>query len=125
MLKYDIVKAMRPQMRNFGRYVAKVRHLRTVGTDRIAIEMERDCCVKVSDVRACIAELSEKIITHLHNGDIVVLDGIGRFKLELDCKSSSSPSSFTSAHITGIHCIFKPASYKGSIGMYEVECKKR
>lgn len=112
MLKYDIIRAMRPQMRNFGRYVAKVRHLSTVGTERIAFEMERDCCVKVSDVKACIAHLSEK-----HDGDIVVLDGIGRFKLEFDCRSSSSPSSFTTANITGIHCIFKPASYQGTIGM--------
>src|SRR5574344_1411272 len=112
-------------MRNFGRYVAKAKHLRTVGTERIAFEMERDCYVKVSVVKAWIAELSEKIITHLHDGDIVVLDGIGRFKLEFDRKLSSSPSCFTPSHITGIHCIFKPASYQSTIGMYEVECKKR
>ena len=119
MITYRIVQALRPQMRHYGKFTAKAVHCRTVTTPEIAADIERQCCLKRSDVMACLAELAEQLIHHLHSGDIVELNDIGRFKLEIDSSPASAPQTFTSYNIRGVHCIFTPIKRHGTTPLYD------
>jgi len=118
MITYRILQALRPQMAHYGKWTAKAVHSRTVSTPEIAQYIERQCCLKRSDILACLAELAEQLIHHLHDGDIVELDGIGRFKLEIDSSPARSPYTLTRDNIRGVHCIFTPIKRHGITPLY-------
>lgn len=105
-------------MAHYGKWTAKAIHCSTVDTAAIVQDIERQCCLKRSDILACLCELAEQLIHHLHRGDIIELDGIGRFKLEIDSTPAIDQHAFTLHNIIGVHCIFTPIKRHGVIPLY-------
>ena len=97
-----------------GLYFPKAVHPRTVTTEDILKEIPRNCSLKRSDLLAALNELSEFLLHHLRQGEIIDIDGIGRFKLEVKGQGVLSPEDFDErTDISGYVCHFTPYSYQG------------
>lgn len=58
---------------------------------------------------AVIKALDTNIAGHLQNGERVVLDDFGAFKVGLRTKPADTAKKFTAANVVGMHVIFQPA----------------
>ena len=83
-MHYKIIKESKPNLKNYGRYKAVAVHYQTVDTARLCKEIQDNCSLKRSDVKAVLAELSELLVRHLQDGHRVRLDGVGLLKLEIE-----------------------------------------
>ena len=82
---------------------------RTVGIDEIAARIQDGCTVKRSDVLAVLCELSEAVRDELLAGNLVVLPGLGSFKVGLASAPADTPGEWTPArHLRGAHIVFRP-----------------
>ena len=92
-----------------GKFYARAVTLETVGTDKLAVIMQRNCTVKCSDIKAVIQELVETMTDQLAAGYRVKLDGFGSFKLTLVTKPADKAIDFNvKNNIKGIRCQFTP-----------------
>ena len=91
-MHYNIVKETKPNLKNYGRYKAVAVHYQTIDTERLCREIQNNCSLKKSDVKAVLSELSELLVQHLQDGDRVRLDGIGMLKLEIESDKVDRPS---------------------------------
>ena len=66
-----------------GLWSPKTVHPITVTTKDLLKEIPKNCSLKRSDLLAALAELSEFLLHHLRQGEIVYIDSIGCFKLEV------------------------------------------
>ena len=103
-----------------GLWFPKALHPITVTTKDLLKEIPRNCSLKRSDLLAALTELSEFLIRHLRQGEIVDIDGIGRFKLEVKGQGVLSPDDFDErTDISGYVCHFTPYSSNGRKPMFE------
>ncbi len=109
-----------------GLWFPKAVHPRTVTTEDLLKEIPRNCSLKRSDLIAALNELSEFLLHHLHEGEIVDIDSIGRFKLEVKGQGVLSPEDFDErTDISGYVCHFTPYSRNGRKPMFEdIEMKR-
>ena len=117
-MMYQVIKSTRSLAASKGKWVARAIHPQIIDTRRIANEMETGSTLKRSDVRAVICELGEAMARYLKDGQIVDLNGIGRFKLELDSKPTDLREDFDRSKIKGVHCIFTPEKVDSVKPMY-------
>ena len=103
-----------------GLYFPKAVHPITVTTKDLLKEIPKNCSLKRSDLLAALTELSEFLLRHLRQGEIVDIDGIGRFKLEVKGQGVLSPDDFDECtDISGYVCHFTPYSRNGRKLMFE------
>ena len=115
---YRVIKSTRSLAASKGKWVARAIHPQIIDTNRLADELETGSTLKRSDVYAVICELGEAMARYLKDGQIVDLNGIGRFKLELDSKPTDSREDFDRSKIKGVHCIFTPEKVDSVKPMY-------
>ena len=97
-----------------GLWFPKALHPITVTTEELLKEIPRSCSLKRSDLRPALTELSEFLLRHLRQGEVVDLDGIGRFKLEVKGQGVISPDDFDErTDVSGYVCHFTPYSRNG------------
>ncbi|MBP3757804.1 MAG: HU family DNA-binding protein [Prevotella sp.] len=65
----------------YGKWYAKAVHTNVYDTDKLAEEVQRNCSMKKSDVKAVIEELIEVMARELGNSHAVTLDGLGLFRV--------------------------------------------
>ena len=120
MFKFRMTK-LKNSSRDFdGLWFPKAEHARTVRTDDLLEEIPKNCSLKKSDILAVLAELSEHLILNLKEGNIVELDGIGRFKIEVKGKGVILPDDFDEkTDIGGYVCHFTPFSINGRKPIFE------
>ena len=103
-----------------GLWFPKAVHPITVTTEDLLKEIPKNCSLKRSDLLAALNELSEFLLHHLRQGEIVDIDGIGRFKLEVKGQGVFSPDDFDErTDISGYVCHFTPYSRQGRKPMFE------
>ena len=104
----------------------KAVHTVTVTTEDLLKEITKGCSLKKSDLLASLTELSEFLLRHLRQGEVVDLDGIGRFKLEVKGQGVISPADFDEqTDISGYVCHFTPYSRNGRKPLFEdIELKR-
>ena len=103
-----------------GLWFPKALHQITVTTEDLLKEIPKGCSLKKSDLLAALTELSEFLLHHLREGEIVDIDNIGRFKLEVKGQGVLSPDDFDErTDISGYVCHFTPYSRKGRKPMFE------
>ena len=103
-----------------GLWFPKAVHPITVTTEDLLKEIPKNCSLKRSDLLAALNELSEFLLHHLRQGEIVDIDGIGRFKLEVKGQGVLSPEDFDErTNISGYVCHFTPYSCNGRKPMFE------
>ena len=114
MFKYRLTKLKNSSRDYDGLWYPKAVHTRTMKTKKLLKDIPRQCTLKRGDILAVMTELSEYLIYHLQQGEIVELDGIGRFKLEVKGRGVTRPKDFDEkAGISGFVCHFTPFSHKG------------
>ena len=65
-----------------------------VDIDGLAKIMEKNSTVKASDIKAVLYELVDAMQRHLLNGDRVVVDGFGAFKVNIKSKGVDALTDF-------------------------------
>ena len=119
-MKYVLRKQSRKAIPSNGKYVARVAHLQTVTNEMIEEEVQANCTVKRSDVKAVLTELADTLRRHLQDGDIIKLDEIGTLKLEIIAKPVADKSDFSTAkHISGVRLHIIPESRNGKPWLYQ------
>lgn len=119
-MHYTIKKETKPNLKNYGRYKAVAVHYNTVTTEQLCREIQDSCSLKKSDVKAVLAELSELLRRHLHDGDRIRLDGIGMLKMEIESDKVDRPEDFNiRQHLRNFRIHFLPESSKGRQDLYE------
>ena len=63
----------------YGKWYAKAVTTNVYSTDELALEVQRNCSMKKSDVKAVIEELCEVMARELGNSHVIELVGVGRF----------------------------------------------
>ena len=97
-----------------GLWFPKAVHSVTVTTEELLKEIPKSCSLKRSDLLAALTELSEFLLRHLRQGEVVDIDGIGRFKLEVKGQGVISPDDFDErTDVSGYVCHFTPCSRNG------------
>ena len=97
-----------------GLWFPKALHPVTVTTEELLKEIPKSCSLKRSDLLAALTELSEFLLRHLRQGEVVDIDGIGRFKLEVKGQGVISPDDFDEqTDVSGYVCHFTPYSRNG------------
>lgn len=105
---------------SFGLFFPRVIHNKTVTMDELKKDIMANCSAKSSDVVLVMTELKEQIICRLKEGDIVAIDGLGRFKLEAVGEGVKDPRDFDlRRHMKKFVCRFNPSSEKGVKTMFE------
>lgn len=119
-MHYKIVKESKPNLKNYGRYKAVAVHYQTVDTARLCREIQDNCSLKRSDVKAVLAELSELLVRHLQDGHRVRLDGVGLLKLEIESDKVDSPEEFNvKKNIRNYRIHLLPESHEGIQALYD------
>ena len=120
MFRFKMIK-LRNSSRDYdGLWFPKALHPITVTTKDLLKEIPRNCSLKRSDLLAALTELSEFLLHHLRQGEIIDLDNIGRFKLEVKGQGRVSPDDFDErTDISGYVCHFTPYSRNGRKPMFE------
>lgn len=108
-VKYRKVKNNRKGSTTIGKIYGKAVVSGTVNTNKLADEISKMCTLTPPDIIAVINALNTKIGDHLANGERVVLDGFGAFKVGLTTKPADTAKKFTASNVVGSHVIFQPA----------------
>lgn len=95
-----------------NRWYAKAFHLGTVETDELAEEIQENCSVKKSDVKAVIEELIGVMTKRLQQSYAVKLNGLGTFKLAIvSSNGADTVEEFSvQGNIKGAKVNFTPAT---------------
>lgn len=105
---YSVVKKVDPRNpeTSLGFY-AQSRSSGIVRSRELARGIHEKCSLSVADVEAAIVALEEEIISHLLEGKIVRLGGIGDFRMAVKSEKASSRKSVTADKITGVRVKFR------------------
>ena len=99
----------------YGKWYAKCIHTNLYGTDELALEVQRNCSMKKSDVKAVIEELCEVMARELGNSHAIRLEGLGTFYPNLKSTGTVTVREFNAAkNITKVGIRFAPMRKKDS-----------
>ena len=107
-IEYDFYRNPNSQGSNKKRYHARVVSSDRISTDELAEEIQKECSLTITDVKAVLIALGDKLAKHLGEGSKVHLEGIGYFQVNLQCKEEvCSTRSVRSDNVE-----FKSVSYR-------------
>lgn len=93
-----------------NKWYARAITVGTLNTQSVAEIIQRNCSMKKSDVKAVLDELVEVMTDKLQESYAVKLDGLGTFKLGIECVGADSVGEFSvNSNIVGCHVNFMPA----------------
>ena len=107
-IEYDFYRNPNSQGTNKKRYHARVVSSDRITTDELAEEIQNECSLTVTDVKAVLIALGDKLAKHLGDGSKVHLDGIGYFQVNLQCKEEVC----TTRSVRSENVEFKSVSYR-------------
>ena len=107
-IEYDFYRNPNSQGTNKKRYHARVISSNRISTNELAEEIQNECSLTITDVKAVLIALGDKLAKHLGDGSKVHLEGIGYFQVNLQCKEEvRTPQSARSENVE-----FKSVSYR-------------
>lgn len=107
-IEYDFYRNPNSQGTNKKRYHARVVSSDRISTDELAEEIQKECSLTITDVKAVLIALGDKLAKHLGEGSKVHLEGIGYFQVNLQCKEEVR----TTRSIRSDNVEFKSVSYR-------------
>ena len=107
-IEYDFYRNPNSQGTNKKRYHARVVSSDRITTDELAEEIQNECSLTITDVKAVLIALGDKLAKHLGEGSKVHLDGIGYFQVNLQCKEEVC----TTRSVRSENVEFKSVSYR-------------
>lgn len=110
MAIYKLKQENRSNSQYQGKWYARATHdAKVITTNDVARRIQQNVSVKMSDVLAVLAELSEVVNLYLIEGKKVKINGFGLFKVGLASTPADSAKDFTPAkNIKGSHIVFMP-----------------
>lgn len=96
--------------KTFGKWYGRAVSMGRITMKNLAEEISHSTTVTKADIMAVLAELSHVMKTHLQDSKVVVLDGIGSFKVGLRSAPADKEADFNANHITSFHINYKPES---------------
>lgn len=110
MAKFRKVKNNRKNSPTKGMIYGRAVVNRVVHTSAIAKKITERCTVTEPDILAVINALMTEISANISEGNKVVLDNFGSFKLGIRTSPAVNAKKFTSANIKGMYIIYSPYS---------------
>lgn len=110
MAKFRKVKNNRKNSPTRGMIYGRAVVNRVVHTSAIAKKITERCTVTEPDILAVINALMTEISANIADGNKVVLDEFGSFKLGIRTSPAVSAKKFTSANIKAMYIIYSPYS---------------
>ena len=107
-IEYDFYRNPNSQGTNKKRYHARVVSCDRISTDELAEEIQKECSLTITDVKAVLIALGDKLAKHLGEGSKVHLEGIGYFQVNLQCKEEVR----TTRSVRSDNVEFKSVSYR-------------
>ena len=107
-IEYDFYRNPNSQGSNKKRYHARVVSSNRISTDELAEEIQKECSLTITDVKAVLIALGDKLAKHLGDGSKVHLEGIGYFQVNLQCKEEVC----TTRSVRSENVEFKSVSYR-------------
>ena len=107
-IEYDFYRNPNSQGTNKKRYHARVVSSDRISTDELAEEIQNECSLTITDVKAVLIALGDKLAKHLGDGSKVHLEGIGYFQVNLQCKEEVC----TTRSVRSDNVEFKSVSYR-------------
>ena len=112
-IEYDFYRNPNSQGTNKKRYHARVVSSDRISTDELAEEIQKECSLTITDVKAVLIALGDKLAKHLGEGSKVHLEGIGYFQVNLQCKEEVR----TTRSVRSDNVEFKSVSYRSDTEM--------
>lgn len=111
-VKFKIYQDTRSKSKTKGKFYARAVVSDVADLESISKEIEENTSAKQADVYAVLRELVNVMARHMRNGDRVVLDGFGSFKVGLKTKPADSVEKFNVAkNIVGTRINFQPETH--------------
>lgn len=110
MAKFRKVKNNRKNSPTRGMIYGRAVENRVVHTSAIAKKITERCTVTEPDILAVINALMTEISANIAEGNKVVLDNFGSFKLGIRTSPAVSAKKFTQANIKAMYIIYSPYS---------------
>ena len=107
-IEYDFYRNPNSQGTNKKRYHARAVSSDRISTDKLAEEIQKECSLTITDVKAVLIALGDKLAKHLGEGSKVHLEGIGYFQVNLQCKEEVR----TTRSVRSDNVEFKSVSYR-------------
>ena len=107
-IEYDFYRNPNSQGTDKKRYHARVVSSDRITTDELAEEIQNECSLTITDVKAVLIALGDKLAKHLGDGSKVHLEGIGYFQVNLQCKEEVR----TTRSVRSENVEFKSVSYR-------------
>ena len=107
-IEYDFYRNPNSQGTDKKRYHARVVSSDRITTDELAEEIQKECSLTITDVKAVLIALGDKLAKHLCDGSKVHLEGIGYFQVNLQCKEEVC----TTRSVRSENVEFKSVSYR-------------
>ena len=107
-IEYDFYRNPNSQGTNKKRYHARVVSSNRISTNELAEEIQNECSLTITDVKAVLIALGDKLAKHLGDGSKVHLEGIGYFQVNLQCKEEVR----TTRSVRSDNVEFKSVSYR-------------
>ena len=107
-IEYDFYRNPNSQGTNKKSYHARVVSSDRITTDELAEEIQKECSLTITDVKAVLIALGDKLAKHLGDGSKVHLEGIGYFQVNLQCKEEVCTTRF----VRSDNVEFKSVSYR-------------
>lgn len=107
-IEYDFYRNPNSQGTDKKRYHARVVSSDRITTDELAEEIQNECSLTITDVKAVLIALGDKLAKHLGDGSKVHLEGIGYFQVNLQCKEEVC----TTRSVRSENVEFKSVSYR-------------
>ena len=107
-IEYDFYRNPNSQGTDKKRYHARVVSSDRITTDELAEEIQKECSLTITDVKAVLIALGDKLAKHLGDGSKVHLEGIGYFQVNLQCKEEVR----TTRSVRSDNVEFKSVSYR-------------
>lgn len=111
-VKYKLYQENRRNSLNNGKWYARAVVDGTVNMDDISQEIQDNTTAKQADVYAVLHELVNVMRNHLKNGERVILDDFGSFKVGLKTIAADTKEDFKpGTHIVGARINFQPETH--------------
>ncbi len=119
-MKYYMTKSNNRVSAAKGKFVAKARHYQTVDFDTIAERISDSCTLTKADIIATLTAFSHEMQRSLKAGDMVIMPGIGKFKLEMEVTPVDNPADFEpSKHLKRFQLHVLPTMRRGKRVVYQ------
>lgn len=107
-IRYRKVQCKIDNSTAFNKWYPKVAILNTVTNEELCEEIAHSTTVTEADARAMLTELAVVMRKHLINGERVVVEKLGAFKVGIISKAADTEKEVDTSKIKGYRIVFQP-----------------